>query len=150
MALYSLHGVSLRLSTLTEDSSMITVSSCGVKLQEVLSGLEGRLKHWTYTCTFVAFHYEFFLSTWGAIFFFFFCHISNDLQSHWFLPLSAKPKKFEFIHQTISRLEAHVGWAQDSLIPRPEEQGSTELYNYVLKTMKETNWGRHSVTSCNT
>ena len=35
---------------------MITVSSCGVKLQEVLSGLEReRLKHWRYTCTFVAF-----------------------------------------------------------------------------------------------
>ena len=35
---------------------MITVSSCGVKLQEVLSGLEKeRLKHWKYTCTFVAF-----------------------------------------------------------------------------------------------
>ena len=31
-----------------------TVSSCGVKLQ-ALSGLEKRLKHWTYTCTFVAF-----------------------------------------------------------------------------------------------
>ena len=31
---------------------MITVSSCGVKLQEVLSGLEReRLKHWRYTCT---------------------------------------------------------------------------------------------------
>jgi len=35
---------------------MITVSSCGVKLQEVLSGLEReRKKHWRYTCTFVAF-----------------------------------------------------------------------------------------------
>ena len=35
---------------------MISVSSCGVKLQEVLSGLEKeRLKHWRYTCTFVAF-----------------------------------------------------------------------------------------------
>jgi len=28
------------LSLLTEDTSMITVSSCGVKLQDVLSGLE--------------------------------------------------------------------------------------------------------------
>ena len=57
---------------------MITVSSCGVKLQEVLSGLEReRLKHWRYTCTFVAFlNYHlllsfitlfFFLSTWGVI-----------------------------------------------------------------------------------
>ena len=35
---------------------MISVSSCGVKLQEVLSGLEReRLKQWRYTCTFVAF-----------------------------------------------------------------------------------------------
>ena len=34
---------------------MITVSSCGVKLKEVLSSLEKRLKHWTYTRTFVAF-----------------------------------------------------------------------------------------------
>ena len=52
---------------------MITVSSCGVKLQEVLSGLEKeRLKHWRYMCTFVAFlNYTilfFFLSTWGVIF----------------------------------------------------------------------------------
>ena len=49
-------GLPLRLSSLTEDTWMITVSSCGVKLQEVLSGLEKeRLKHYTYTCTFVAF-----------------------------------------------------------------------------------------------
>ena len=46
---------------------MITVSSCGVKLQEVFSGLEKRLKHWTYMCTFVAFLNFFFLSTWGVI-----------------------------------------------------------------------------------
>ena len=49
---------------------MITVSSCGVKLQEVLSGLEKEsLKHWKYTCTFVAFlniHF-FFLSAWGVM-----------------------------------------------------------------------------------
>ena len=48
----------------------------GVKLQEVLSGLEReRLKHWRYTCTFVAFLnynlllsfiFMFFLSTWGV------------------------------------------------------------------------------------
>ena len=48
---------------------MISVSSCGVKLQEVLSGLEKeRLKHWRYMCTFVAFlnitilYYTFFFS----------------------------------------------------------------------------------------
>ena len=36
----------LRLSSLTEDTWMITASSCGVKLQEVLSGLEKEmLKH---------------------------------------------------------------------------------------------------------
>ena len=40
LALYSLSVLPLRLSPLTEDTSMITVSSCGVKLQEVLSGLE--------------------------------------------------------------------------------------------------------------
>ena len=51
---------------------MISVSSCGVKLQEVLSGLEKeRLKHWRYMCTFVAFLnitilFFFFLSTWGV------------------------------------------------------------------------------------
>ena len=57
---------------------MITVSSSGVKLQEVLSGLEREgLKHWRYTYTFVAFlniHYYcyfFFLSTWGVIYIFF-------------------------------------------------------------------------------
>ena len=54
--LYSPSGSPLRLSSLTEDTWMISVSSCGVKLQEVLSGLEKeRLKHWRYTCTFVAF-----------------------------------------------------------------------------------------------
>ena len=55
LALCTLSGLPLRLSPLTEDTSMITVSSCGVKLQEVLLGLEKeRLIHWTYTCTFVA------------------------------------------------------------------------------------------------
>ena len=35
---------------------MITVSRCGVNLQEDLSDLEReRLKHWRYTCIFVAF-----------------------------------------------------------------------------------------------
>ena len=52
LALYSLSVVPPRLGPLTEDTSMITVSSCGVKLKEVLSGL---VKSWTYTCTFVAF-----------------------------------------------------------------------------------------------
>jgi len=49
---------------------MIIVSSCGVKLQEVLSGLEReKLNHWR--CTFMAFlnihsfiHYFIFFSTW--------------------------------------------------------------------------------------
>ena len=34
----------LRLNPLTEDTSKITVSSCGVKVQEVLSGLEKKAK----------------------------------------------------------------------------------------------------------
>ena len=55
LALYSLSVLPLRLSSLTEDISMTTVYSCVVKLQEVLSGLKKKLKHWTYTCTFVAF-----------------------------------------------------------------------------------------------
>jgi len=42
---YSLHGLTLRLSALTEDSSMITVSSCSVKLQKADSGLERQTKH---------------------------------------------------------------------------------------------------------
>ena len=41
---YSLHVLPLRLSALTEDTSMITVSSCGVKLQYILSGLERKAK----------------------------------------------------------------------------------------------------------
>ena len=40
LALCSLSELPLRLSPLTEDTSMITVSSCGVKLQEVFLGLE--------------------------------------------------------------------------------------------------------------
>ena len=54
LAMYGLHGLPLRLSALTNDSSIITVSSYGVKLQETLSGLD-RLQHWAYTYTFVAF-----------------------------------------------------------------------------------------------
>ena len=50
----------VKLSPLTEDTSVITVSSCGVKLQEVLSGLEE--KHWTYHALLWLF---FFLFTWG-------------------------------------------------------------------------------------
>ena len=35
-------------------------------------------------------------------------------QSHWsLLHLANKPKKFDFVHQTVSRREAHVGWARD-------------------------------------
>ena len=54
LALYSLRGLPLRLSALTEDTSMTTVSTCGVKLLP-LAGKE-TLKHWTHTCTSVAFH----------------------------------------------------------------------------------------------
>ena len=42
-------SVDYRLSCLTKDTSMITVSSCGVKFQEVLSGCGKRLTHWTYS-----------------------------------------------------------------------------------------------------
>ena len=37
-------NVQYSLSALPEETSMITVSSCGVKLQEVLSGLERQAK----------------------------------------------------------------------------------------------------------
>ena len=74
----------LRLSPLTEDTSMITVSSCGIKLQELLSGLEKMAKtlglHMHF-CGFTQHYYitNFFLSTctaidkflvWGCTFFF--------------------------------------------------------------------------------
>ena len=56
------------LSTLTEDTSMTTVSSCSVKLQYVLSSLERKAKILNIPCTFVAFHYyNIFLSTLGVI-----------------------------------------------------------------------------------
>jgi len=33
---------------------------------------------------------------------------------HWFLSrLGSKPKKFDFVHQTVSRWEAHTGWSCD-------------------------------------
>ena len=59
------------LSGLTEDTSMITVSSCGVKLQEVLSGLEKKnIGHtlallWRFSTYIFSFHLgcNFFLST---------------------------------------------------------------------------------------
>jgi len=44
LALCSLSGLPLKLSPLTEDTSVITVSSCGVKLQEILLGLEKKAK----------------------------------------------------------------------------------------------------------
>ena len=35
-------------------------------------------------------------------------------QSHWsFTVLGNKPKKFDFVHQTVSRREARAGWARD-------------------------------------
>ena len=53
------------LSPLTEDTSMITVSSCGVKLQEVLSGLDKTLDIHVHVhfCQ----HSIISLSTWGVI-----------------------------------------------------------------------------------
>ena len=39
-------------------------------------------------------------------------------QSHWSLPLFGnKPKKFDFVHQTVSCWEVCVGWAQDYQTP---------------------------------
>ena len=72
LALYSRSGLPLRLSPLTEDTSMIAVSSCGVRLQEVLSGLEKNLGHtcallWLFS-TFIQSILNFFvLSTLGVI-----------------------------------------------------------------------------------
>ena len=52
--LYSPYGFPLRpISALTEDTSMITVSSCSVKSSQAW---KDGLKHWAYTCTFLAFH----------------------------------------------------------------------------------------------
>ena len=39
-------------------------------------------------------------------------------QSHWsFTVLGNKPKKFDFVHQTVSRREACAGWARDYTRP---------------------------------
>jgi len=68
LALYSLSVLLPRLSPLTEDTSMIIVSSCGVKLQEVLSSFEKKAKTLDiYTCTFVAF-----LNIHSLLYYFFF------------------------------------------------------------------------------
>ena len=63
----------LRLSPLTEDTSMITVISCGVKLQEVVSGLEKKAKTLDIHMHFCDFSqhsfihsFIFLLSTWGV------------------------------------------------------------------------------------
>ena len=58
-----------RLSPLTEDTSMITVSSYGVKLQEVLSGFNKKAKTLDIHVHFCGFsqHSFVFLSTWGVI-----------------------------------------------------------------------------------
>ena len=40
-------------------------------------------------------------------------------QSHWsLLLLGNKPKKFNFVHQTVSHWEACAGWAQDPPFPQ--------------------------------
>ena len=52
LALYSLSVLPLRLSSLTEDTSKIAVSSCGVNLQEVLSGLDRTLDIHVHFCGF--------------------------------------------------------------------------------------------------
>ena len=76
--LYSLSGLALRFSPLAEDTSMITVSSCGVKLQELLSGLQEVAKTLNTNASFCGFcgfllwlfatliHSFFFLSSWGV------------------------------------------------------------------------------------
>ena len=70
-----LSALPLGLSPLTEATSMITVSSCGVKLQEVLSGLEKKAKTLDIHVHFCGFSqhsfFSFFLSffsTWGVTF----------------------------------------------------------------------------------
>ena len=73
LALYSCRGLHLRLSPLTEDTSMKTVSSCGVKLQEVHSGVEKKAKtldihvHFCGFLSITMFYYKFILSTWDEI-----------------------------------------------------------------------------------
>ena len=42
---------------------------------------------------------------------FYSCNRSAMLQSHWSLSLLGnRPKKFDFVHQTISHWEVHMGW----------------------------------------
>ena len=62
LALYSFSVFPLRLSILTEHASMITVSSCGVKRQEVLSSLEKTLDIHVHFCGFSQ-HFFFFPCT---------------------------------------------------------------------------------------
>ena len=66
LALYSLIGLPLRLSPLTKDTSMTTVFTCGVKLQEILSGLEKIGHTRVLLCLFSTF-IHFSCSTWGVI-----------------------------------------------------------------------------------
>ena len=41
-------------------------------------------------------------------------NLISDLAIHWsLLLLGNKPKKFDFVHQTVSRWEARAGWSQD-------------------------------------
>ena len=64
----SVHVLPLWLSPLPEDTSVITVSSCGLRRYSQPWGR--KLKHWTYICTFVAFlniTLYLFLSSWGVI-----------------------------------------------------------------------------------
>ena len=66
LALYSLIGLPLRLIPLADYTSMTTVFTCGVKLQEILSGLEkiGHIR--VLLCLFSTF-IHFSCSTWGVI-----------------------------------------------------------------------------------
>ena len=60
----------LRFSPLTEDASMITVSSYGVKLQEVLSGLDKTLDMHVYFCGFSQHYFHYFIYYLGCNYFF--------------------------------------------------------------------------------
>ena len=107
---YSLAVLPLRLSPLTEDTSMITVSSCDVKLQEVLSGLEKKLDIHMHFCGFSQ-H-----SLLSLLYFFSFhlgCNYLFSLQIK--MSLKMKPSLQTFYSRLYIVLVMHLGFTRSML-----------------------------------
>ena len=118
LALYSLSVLPLRLSPLT-NTSTITVSSCSVKLQEVLSGLDKTLDIHMHFCGFSqhSFITLFFFHSWGVIFFDF-CVTACGL------PSLADNSKYVFLRPVLK-----VMYIVNFCLANPDNKPCSEPFN---------------------